>query len=320
MRKLLHDGRLLLAFALLGSCGIQLLQPLLDPYLLDVAVGAGINVLLVLSLNLVNGHAGQFSLGHAGFMAVGAYLSSWISLQAPDSLRSDSASPVATGLFFLLALLAGGLGASIAGAAVGAPSLRLKGDYLALVTLGFGEIIRVLIQNCEPLGGALGLIGMPAWTNLGWTLAWISLCAYFVYALTTGAQGLAFHAVRDDEIAARAVGIDTTRIKMKAFITGAFFAGVAGGLFAHFKLAIDPRGFDFSRSVEIVVMVILGSSGSAWGLAASAILLTVLPEVLRPLSEYRMVLYAAILVGVMILRPKGLFGTPRPPTPPAPTA
>lgn len=280
----------------------------LDPYLLDVAIGIGINVILAVSLNLINGCTGQFSLGHAGFMALGAYLSSAFTLfLVPHFFGEPSASSLAWHFAFLLALLVGGLGACLAGYLVGTPSLRLHGDYLALVTLGFGEIIRVLLQNCEPLGGALGLIGMPALTNLPWTLVIVGLTIYTLSCLMNSSFGLRFNAVRDDEIAARACGIDTTRFKVLAFVLGAFFAGLAGGLFAHFKLAIDPRGFDFARSIEIVVMVILGGIGRTGAVVGAAVLLTVLPEILRPVAEYRMALYAFLLILLMILRPQGLF-------------
>jgi branched-chain amino acid transport system permease protein len=316
MKRILRNPVLGLAAALLGALLLPLVSGGLDPYFMDVAVGVGINLILAVSLNLVNGHAGQFSLGHAGFMAVGAYAASWMTLHAPASLLGESAALPVQELYFLGALLLGGLCASLAGALVAAPSIRLQGDYLALLTLGFGEIVRVLLQNCEPLGGALGLIGMPALTNLSWTFGAAAVTIYTVHVMTRSTLGLGFHAVRGDEIAARSVGLDTTRLKLVAFVVGAFFAGVAGALFAHFKLAIDPRGFDFTRSVEIVIMVILGGMGSTRGVACAAVLLTLLPEVLRPVAEYRMVLYALILVLLMLLRPQGLLGERKPLAPP----
>lgn len=316
MKAPLRNPVLGLAAALIVAALLPLFTGSLDPYFMDVAVGVGINLILAVSLNLVNGHAGQFSLGHAGFMAVGAYAASWITLNAPASLLGETAPPAIQQLSFLGALLAGGLCAALAGALVAAPSIRLQGDYLALLTLGFGEIVRVLLQNCEPLGGALGLIGMPALTNLSWTFGAAALAIYTVHVMTRSTLGLGFHAVRSDEIAARSVGLDTTRLKLAAFVVGAFYAGVAGALFAHFKLAIDPRGFDFTRSVEIVIMVILGGMGSTRGVACAAILLTLLPEVLRPVAEYRMVLYALILVLLMLLRPQGLLGERKPLAPP----
>ncbi len=294
--------------ALAASIGVSALSGQLDPYLLDVSMGVGIAIILAVSLNLVNGHTGQFSLGHAGFMAVGAYLSSTVTLfLGPTLLGGDGGNALTQGLLFAAALAFGGACAAFAGLLIGLPSLRLKGDYLALVTLGFGEIIRVIFQNVEALGGALGLIGMPPYTTFGWIYGCAALAVYTVACLVNSTYGRGFLATRDDEIAAEAVGLDTTRYKIVAFVTGAFFAGVAGGLFAHFKLAIDPRGFDFTRSIEIVVMVILGGMGRTAGVIGAAILLTLLPEILRPVAEYRMILYSLLLIVLMLVRPQGLF-------------
>lgn len=279
----------------------------LDPYLLDVLIGIGINVILAVSLNLVNGHTGQFSLGHAGFMAVGAYLSAAITVFAGPRLLGPDAGLLASSLLFLAALLVGGLSAAIAGLAVGIPSLRLRGDYLALVTLGFGEIIRVTFQNVSVLGGALGLNGIPYYTTISWVLGFAGLTVFTVTCLVNSTYGRGFLATHDDEIAAEAVGLDTTRYKITAFVIGAFFAGIAGGLYGHFKLTITPTGFDFTRSIEVVVMVILGGMGNTVGVILAAILLTVLPEVLRPVAEYRMIIYSLLLIVLMIARPQGLF-------------
>ncbi len=279
----------------------------LDPYLLDVLIGIGINVILAVSLNLVNGHTGQFSLGHAGFMAVGAYLSAAITVFAGPRLLGPDAGLLASSLLFLAALLVGGLSAAIAGLAVGIPSLRLRGDYLALVTLGFGEIIRVTFQNVSVLGGALGLNGIPYYTTISWVLGFAGLTVFTVTCLVNSTYGRGFLATHDDEIAAEAVGLDTTRYKITAFVIGAFFAGIAGGLYGHFKLTITPTGFDFTRSIEVVVMVILGGMGNTVGVILAAILLTVLPEVLRPVAEYRMIIYSLLLIILMIARPQGLF-------------
>jgi branched-chain amino acid transport system permease protein len=275
----------------------------LNAYHLDVAMNVGIAVILAVSLNLVNGHTGQFSLGHAGFMAVGAYLSSAFTLR----LVPASASALEQHLLFFAALLTGALAAAVAGFLIGLPSLRLKGDYLALITLGFAEIIRVVFQNTPALGGAIGLNGMAPLTTIAWTFGWVAVTVFTISCLINSTYGRGFLAVRDDEIAASASGINPTRYKVVAFTLGAFFAGIAGGLFAHLKLAIDPRGFDFFRSVEIVVMVILGGRGNTLGVILAAILLTLLPEFLRPVAEYRMVLYAALLISLMLLRPQGLF-------------
>ena len=280
----------------------------IDPYLLDVVTSIGINIILAVSLNLVNGYTGQFSLGHAGFMAIGAYLSGACTIfLGPQLLGPDGGNPWSQGALFLGALLVGGLSASVAGLLIGIPSLRLKGDYLALVTLGFGEIIRVIFQNTESLGGALGLSPIPAYTNILWTYGFVALTVFVVVCLTHSTYGRGFLATRDDEIAAEAIGLNTTRYKIVAFVIGAFFAGIAGGLYGHFKQSIYPTGFDFTKSIEIVVMVILGGMGNTLGVILAAILLTALPEVLRPVAEYRMVLYSFLLIVLMLARPQGLF-------------
>ncbi|HEY5227533.1 MAG TPA: branched-chain amino acid ABC transporter permease [Opitutaceae bacterium] len=297
----------LLATVLLAF-GVSHYSDHIDPYYLDVLTGIGINVILAVSLNLVNGYTGQFSLGHAGFMSVGAYTSAAITLLAgPRLLGEDGGTALQQGLLFLAALVAGGLGASLAGLAVGIPSLRLKGDYLALVTLGFGEIIRVIFQNVDALGGALGLNGIPDYTTVFWVYSFAALTVFTVVCLVGSTYGLGFIATRDDEVASEAVGLNTTRYKIVAFVVGAFFAGVAGGLYGHFKLTITPTGFDFTKSIEIVVMVILGGMGNTPGVILAAILLTVLPEVLRAVDQYRMILYSVLLIVLMLVRPQGLF-------------
>jgi branched-chain amino acid transport system permease protein len=212
-----------------------------------------------------------------------------------------------TWALFLLALLAGGLAASVAGLVVGVPSLRLKGDYLAIVTLGFGEIIRVVLQNIDAVGGSRGLIGIPGYANLFWAFAFAALAVYVVWSMVHSTYGRGFIAVADDEIAAEAMGINTTRYKITAFLVGAFFAGIAGGVYAHFKQYIAPQGFGFDKSIEIVVMVILGGMGNTTGVILAAILLTVLGETLRQFGDYRMILYSLVIIVLMITRPQGLF-------------
>jgi branched-chain amino acid transport system permease protein len=257
------------------------------------------------SLNLINGYTGQFSLGHAGFMAVGAYVAAMLTTMFGPALL-----PILGGqpwLLFLLALLVGGAAAAVAGLIVGVPSLRLKGDYLAIVTLGFGEIIRVVLQNIDAIGGPRGMIGIPGYANLAWAFGLAAVCVYVVWALVNSSYGRGFIAVADDEIATEAMGINTTRYKIKAFLVGAFFAGLAGGVYAHFKQYIAPQGFGFDKSIEIVVMVILGGMGNTVGVIAAAILLTVLGEWLRQFGDYRMILYSLLIIVLMILRPQGLF-------------
>ena len=299
---------IVLAVALLVASGLSRFSHHVDPYHLDVLIGIGINIILAVSLNLVNGYTGQFSLGHAGFMSVGAYFSAAMSLfVAPQLLGAGGGTALQQGLFFSGALLAGGLCAAVAGFAVGVPSLRLKGDYLALVTLGFGEIIRVIFQNVEKLGGALGLNAIPPYTTVFWVLAFVALTIFVVLCLVHSTYGRGFLATHDDEVASASVGLNTTRYKIVAFVIGAFFAGIAGGLYGHFKLTITPTGFDFTKSIEIVVMVILGGMGNTVGVIVAAILLTLLPELLRPVAEYRMIIYSLLLIVLMLVRPQGLF-------------
>ena len=295
--------------ALLGALAaigvVSIFSGSYDSYFLDIAVSCGINITLAVSLNLINGYTGQFSLGHAGFMGVGAYVAAMLTTAASASLL-----PLLGGqqwLLFAVALLAGGLGAALAGLIVGVPSLRLKGDYLAIVTLGFGEIIRVVLQNIDAVGGPRGLIGIPAYANLAWAYGLAAVAVYVVWTMVNSTYGRGFIAVADDEIAAEAMGINTTRYKITAFLVGAFFAGVAGGVYAHFKQYIAPQGFGFDRSIEIVVMVILGGMGNTTGVIAAAILLTVLGEWLRQFGDFRMILYSLLIIVLMILRPQGLF-------------
>ncbi len=298
-----HRAKFILLIAILASVAVSFVQGMIDPYYFQIIIYIGINIILASSLNLINGFTGQFSLGHAGFMSTGAYASAVFSTSL--GLTPDSALAIPG---FIGALCFGGLFAALLGLLVGIPSLRLKGDYLAIVTLGFGEIIRVIIQNLDFLGAARGFTNIPQLTNFGWTFACVALVIFVVHSLVTSTYGTGFVAVRDNEIAAEAMGINTTRYKVVAFVTGAFFAGIAGGLYGHFITYINPSQFSFIRSIEIVVMVIIGGMGSIPGVVLAAILLTILPEALRGIAEYRMVIYSLLLVIIMISRPQGLFG------------
>ena len=298
-------SQILLLVVLLVAGGLSALSGRIDPYILDVTLGVGIAITLASSLNLINGFTGQFSLGHAGFMAVGAYSSAMLTTTLGAKL---GASPgVLQWVLFPASLLVGGLAAALAGLAVGAPSLRLKGDYLAIVTLGFGEIIKVILQNVDAVGGARGLVGIPDYTNLFWTFAVAAVTVYVVWALLNSTYGRGFLAVADDEVAAEAMGLNTTQYKITAFVVGSFFAGVAGGLSAHLKGYLNPGGFDFNKSIEIVVMVILGGMGRHVGVIVAAVLLGVLNETLRSFGDYRMILYSLLLIILMLTRPQGLF-------------
>jgi branched-chain amino acid transport system permease protein len=234
---------------------------------------------------------------------------------------------IAQGVVLIVALLGGGALAGVAGWAVGLPSLRLRGDYLAIVTLGFGEIIRVLILNIDAVGAARGLSGVPKYATLFWVGLWVWIVVGASYALLRSTHGRALLAIREDEVAAESLGVDTTRYKVFAFVLSACFAGVAGGLFAHYLEYLNPSSFTFLKSIEVITMVVLGGMGSVSGAVMAAIVLTILPEALRPVKEYRMVIYALLLIVLMIARPQGIFGTRelqlpwrRGPAPPKPAA
>lgn len=293
-----------LLVTLLAIGAVHLLSGGLNRYYLGIAIDIAINITLAVSLNLINGHTGQFSLGHCGFMAVGGYTSAMLTIAASRAGMPPALVPV----LFGGALLAGGVVAALAGVAVGIPSFRLRGDYLAIVTLGFGEIIRVFFQTFEPAGAASGLKGIPNHTTFFWAWSVAAVTVYVVGSLVNSTYGRGFLAVHEDEIAAGAMGIHPMRYKITAFTFGAFFAGIAGGLFAHHKVFLSPTGFDFMRSIEVVVMVILGGMGRTAGVVLAAILLTILPEVLRGFSDYRMILYSLLIILLMITRPQGLFG------------
>ena len=290
-----------------------LIPTLINPYIFQILILCGINVILAVSLNLINGFTGQFSIGHAGFMAIGGYTCAAITFYLGPHVANKAASmglsaTVVGTSFFVLSLVAGGLASAIAGFLVGLPSLRLRGDYLAIVTLGFGEIIRVVILNVNAVGGARGFADIPRYTNFFWVSFFAFVTIVVVRNLATSTHGRAFLSVREDEIAAEALGINTTRYKVLAFVIGAFFAGVAGGLFGHYLMYLHTNSFTFMKSFEVVIMVVLGGMGSITGSVIAAGLLTVLPEALRPVKEFRMVIYASLLIFLMIARPQGLFG------------
>ncbi len=295
--------------------------------LLDV----GIAILLAGSLNVVNGYAGQFSLGHAGFMLVGGYAAAWLTFYGSVhwfGTKETYGGFLGSGeLLFLAGCLLGGVIASVFGVIVGLPSLRLRGDYLAIVTLGFGEIVRVLgqITARQPknvaqikdrslgelannLGGAEGFSQVPGYTTLFFVYAFAFLLLVLVYRLKYSSRGRALLAVRENEIAAEAMGVDTTRVKVVAFVFAAFFAGIGGSLYAHQVGALDPKELSFMKSIDLVIIVVIGGMGSITGIVLGATILVVLPEVFRSFADYRMIVYALALIIVMILRPQGIMG------------
>jgi branched-chain amino acid transport system permease protein len=276
----------------------------------------GINITLAVSLNLINGLAGQFSIGHAGFMAVGGYTATFFTVtygRAIASLFGGSLDDAGAIPVMLISLGAGGLASALAGLAVGIPSLRLRGDYLAIVTLGFSEIIRVIILNIPSVGGATGFTDAIPITNFFWIYAAAILTIVIVRNIATSTFGRVLATIRGDEIAAEAMGINTTRYKVLAFVISAALAGVAGGLSGQlFANPLSPQTLNFVRSIEIIVMIVIGGIGSISGAVFGATTLTVLPETLRSLDQQypgmRMVIYALLLILTMIFRPQGLFG------------
>ncbi len=274
-----------------------------------ILMTAGINVILAVSLNVVNGFTGQFSLGHAGFMAVGAYTATKITVAAHSVDIVGLPSSVSDQVVFFFALIAGMVMAGLMGLLVGMPSLRLRGDYLAIVTLGFNEIIRVIIENTEFLGQATGISGLPHRTNLIWVGVAVIATVTMARRLLGSTHGRALLSIREDEIAAEAMGVDTTGYKVRAFVISSAFAGLAGGLLVHLILLCTPRSFTFVRSIEVVVMVVLGGMGSVTGSIVAAVVLSLAVEGLRSAQQYRMVMYSLFLIALMLLRPEGIFGT-----------
>ncbi len=305
-----------------------------------VVMLSGIAVIMAVSLNLINGFTGQFSVGHAGFQAVGAYAAAALTVYGHNALfahlpKSGQLAVYTSGFFkdaptveaffagapaMLASMLLGGLISALIGYVVGLPSLRLRGDYLAIVTLGFGEIIRVAVENTDALGGSRGFtrdaktgVGIPGIATFFWIYLTVVAVVLVSRNLRFSAQGLAFLSVREDEVAAQAMGVNTTKVKVNAFVMGAFFAGVAGALYAHYEQSVLTSSFGFVRSFDFVTMVVLGGLGSITGSVLAAIVLTALPEILRSslgseFNQYRLVAYALLLIILMLVRPQGIFG------------
>ncbi len=310
----------LLIFAILFYAAIQILYgtEILNGYILHIINQSLIYVILAVSLNLINGITGQFSLGHMGFAGVGAYVSGTISTLV---FKINPSSPNDM-LIFVFAIIAGGLAAAIVGFLIGFPSLRLKGDYLAIVTLGFGEIIRTVFNNIDYVGGPRGLLGIPKFSNFTTITVAALITIVVIRNLVESSHGRAMLAIRENELAAELVGVNTTRYKVLAFVIGAFFAGIAGGLFAHLLQMAHPTQFGFIKSVEVLIMIYAGGVGSITGSTIAAFALTFLSEGLRigiraiadatglPIGgEWRMVVYALLLIFIMLFRTEGLMGT-----------
>lgn len=274
-------------------------QGIIGDYILRIMKQIGIFLIAALGLNLILGFTGQFTMGHAAFMSIGAYGSA--------IMTKNFNMP------FPIALLVGIILAGILAALIGYPILRLKGDYLAICTLGFGEIVKVVIQNVDYVGGARGISGIPSNTSFLIVFIGVALCYAILKNLIHSSKGRAIMAIREDEIAAEAMGINSTKYKMTAFIIGSSMAGLAGGLYAHFNSFIDPASFAFAKSIELITYVVLGGMGSLSGTVIGTSILIYLPECLRGLSEvfktYRILIYAIMLVLMMIFRPQGILGT-----------
>lgn len=282
------------------------------PYIHQIVILVGINIILAVSLNLINGFTGQFSIGHAGFFAVGAYTSAFVISLLEKSVRTVLIFLPDFGqnaVLLLIGLCAGALLAGIAGLAVGIPSLRLRGDYLAIVTLGFGEIIRVLILNINAIGGSRGFTGIPHLSNFFWVYLFVLITVVVVHNVVYSSYGRAFISIRDDEIAAEAMGVDTTRFKVTSFVISSMFAGVAGSLFGHFTMYLHPNTFTFIKSFELIIMIVIGGLGSIEGAILGAILITVILEVFREFGPYRLVIFSITLILIMLYRPQGILGS-----------
>ena len=260
-------------------------------------VPIGINIILAVSLNLMVGFLGELSLGHAGFMSVGAYVGCMTTIYLDMPVWAEMP----------LAMLLGGVAAGIFGLIIGVPALRLKGDYLAIVTLAFGEIVRSVLNNLSVVGGSGGLNGIPRYSNYTIVYVMAVITIIVIANLVKSRHGRAICSIRDNVIAAESMGIPVVYYKLMAFVVAAFFAGIAGVLYGHNLGILKPSTFDFNKSIEILVMVVMGGMGSIPGSVVAAILITVLPEVLRGLADYRMLIYAVVLIAMMLLNNSARF-------------
>ena len=295
----------------------------IDDYQARLLVFIAINIILATSLNLINGFTGQFSIGHAGFMAVGAYSSAYFTVtygKGIETALGGLGETAASSVVLIIAIVIGALVAAVMGLIVGIPSLRLKGDYLAIVTLGFAEIIRIVILNIDSVGGATGY-QVPGYANFLWIGIFAVITVVVIHNIVKSDTGRALISIREDELAAEAMGVNTTRYKVTSFVIGSAFAGIAGVLFAHYNKFLSTNDFQFIKSFEIIIMIVIGGMGSITGAILGAIIVTLLPELLRGLpdiqvgattlkfADLRLVIFALILILTMILRPQGILGT-----------
>lgn len=304
MKKLIQNKANVISLAITIAVYILVMvlvnAGLLSRQLTSIIVPVCVNVMLAVSLCLIIGFLGELTLGHAGFMSIGAYTGALITMNA-----TALPAPIA----FALAIIVGGLIAGIFGVLIGVPVLRLKGDYLAIVTLGFGEIIKSIINSLTVTGGAAGLSDIPKYsTYKQFTLVYIimMLMILLIANLVNSRHGRAISSIRDNYIAAEATGIPVSKFKTMAFVISAVFAGIAGVIYAHNVGILKPGNFDYNRSIEILVMVVLGGMGNLKGSIIAAVILTLLPEVLRGLDDYRMLMYAIALIAMMIINNSSL--------------
>jgi len=294
----------------------------LNAYVQLVLMYVGINIILSTSLNIVNGYMGEFSVGHAGFMAVGAYITSILNVMlftGSSIFGPPLLSPSSAIYLFPLTLIAGGVAAALAGLLVAVPSFKTRGDYLAIITLAVNYIVKSSIENIQPIGGARGFMGMrnvidsmQAVVNLPWTMIWVLISVgatvWIIHRLVNSTYGKGIVALRDDEIAAEIMGVNTRRMKIVAFMLSSGLAGIAGGLFAHVLGYINPGTFTIMKSTEALVMVYLGGMGSLSGSVMSAIIFTLALEAFRPLQVIKWVIVPFLLILLMIFRSEGIMG------------
>ncbi len=318
-----------LAASIVGLVLLFVFEGLFDPFSMQIFKLCAINIILALSLNLINGFTGLFSLGHAGFMAVGAYTCAILTISPAQKAANFVLQPIVPWLAdvqlpFVPGLLLGGLFAGFIGWFLGVVALRLRDDYLAIATLGFSEIIRVILTNMQSVtNGSLGLKGLPRFTTMWWAWGSAILVTVFLLLLIKSSYGRAFKAIRDNEIAAESMGINVFGMKVLSFTISSFLAGIAGGLLAHYLTTIDPKQFIFLKTFDILLIVVLGGVGSITGSVISAIIVTISMEALRFLDGpldfgffvtngipgLRMVFFSALLMIVVIYRQQGLMGT-----------
>lgn len=302
MSYLLNAAGILVVFFLLYALFQSNILGTSTAYIKGICTTACYTIVLVASLNLLVGFMGEFSLGHAGFMSVGAYVSAIVTTALADMGLPNL-------LLFVIALLVGGIAAALTGVAVGIPALRLRGDYLAIVTVAFAEIIRVAFCNFQITGGGRTMSGITKLSDFYWCFWVMVICVSVMYMYVRSRFGRTVIAIREDYIAASASGINVTFYKVLTFTVSAFFAGVGGAMYAHYMTAMIPTNFNFNYSAEMLTEVIIGGTGSLTGSVIGAVFLSSLPELMRQFATYRMLVYSVVLVLVMIFKPGGIFGT-----------